>query len=199
MLGCREISYSMIIYTRGLCTLLVLLRWAHARASIRGTSDGKMPTFLLFHRKEGVVRIILDSKMMDDIKTKWEDRKIGYVDKDGNWLFGGAIFESAKEFEGEYAKVMTNGKWGIIDSYGKFVIEAEYSFIGDIDIEHTIAGKDHELFSINLEDGYPTPLANDWSGLTISDEYSTATIDGQEVWINRKGEISMMKPNDLYL
>lgn len=38
--------------------LLVLLRWAHARASERGTGNGKTPTYsFLYHRRsEGAVR-----------------------------------------------------------------------------------------------------------------------------------------------
>jgi WG containing repeat len=47
--------------------------------------------------------------------------KWGYVASDGRPLFDPPVFDNQYAFEGDYAVVQQNGKWGIIDTSGHFV------------------------------------------------------------------------------
>ena len=49
----------------------------------------------------------------------------GYLNQDARWAIQ-PRFEDAKDFVGEFAMVKLNGKWGMINKQGEFVINANY-------------------------------------------------------------------------
>src|SRR5258708_2308690 len=52
--------------------------------------------------------------------------KWGFVATDGRPLFDPPVFDNQYAFEGDYAVVQQNGKWGIIDTVGRFVQPAKF-------------------------------------------------------------------------
>ncbi len=60
-----------------------------------------------------------------------EDGKTGFRDLDGNIVIK-AIYESAEMFSEEHSAVAIDGKWGLINEKGEYVIEHQYDFLGGV-------------------------------------------------------------------
>jgi hypothetical protein len=58
------------------------------------------------------------------------DGKWGYIGVDGKLLFDPPRFDNQHDFVGGTAAVQQSGKWGIIDTAGRFVVEAKYDSYG---------------------------------------------------------------------
>jgi len=56
--------------------------------------------------------------------TTSKDKKLqwGYLGKDARWVIP-PQFEQVEDFENGFAKVMQDGKWGLIDETGQFVLD----------------------------------------------------------------------------
>jgi len=54
--------------------------------------------------------------------------KSGYLNSEGNWAIE-PIFGIAGHFNNGFANVRFNGKWGIINKKGEYVVESKYSYI----------------------------------------------------------------------
>ena len=55
---------------------------------------------------------------------------MGYISKTGEVVIP-AMFDQTSRFENGYAKVMSAGRWGVIDRTGKFVVDPHFTFIGE--------------------------------------------------------------------
>jgi hypothetical protein len=60
-----------------------------------------------------------------------ENGKTGFRDLDGNIVIK-AIYESAEMFSEEHSAVEIDGKWGLINEKGEYVIEPQYDFLGGL-------------------------------------------------------------------
>ena len=60
-----------------------------------------------------------------------EDGKTGFRDLDGNIAIK-AIYESAEMFSEGHSAVEIDGKWGLINESGKYVIEPQFDFLGGL-------------------------------------------------------------------
>lgn len=79
--------------------------------------------------------------------VKSDSRKTGfYIDKDGRRVFGSSAFELGGEFVGGEAVVQVEREggagnyYGVIDRGGSFVIEPEFSFLGELSGGYRVAG-----------------------------------------------------------
>ena len=57
-----------------------------------------------------------------------DNGKTGFRDLDGNIVIK-AIYESAEMFSEGYSAVEVEGKWGLIDETGKYIIEPKFEFL----------------------------------------------------------------------
>ncbi|EPR72631.1 hypothetical protein ADIWIN_2368 [Winogradskyella psychrotolerans RS-3] len=60
-----------------------------------------------------------------------ENGKTGFRDLDGNIVIK-AIYESAEMFSENHSAVEIDGKWGLINENGKYVIEPQFDFLGGL-------------------------------------------------------------------
>jgi hypothetical protein len=60
-----------------------------------------------------------------------ENDKTGFRDLDGNIVIK-AIYESAEMFSEGHSAVDFDGKWGLINEKGEYVIEPQYDFLGGL-------------------------------------------------------------------
>jgi hypothetical protein len=60
-----------------------------------------------------------------------ENDKTGFRDLDGNIVIK-AIYDSAEMFSEEHSAVEINGKWGLINEKGDYIIKLKYDRLGDL-------------------------------------------------------------------
>jgi hypothetical protein len=57
--------------------------------------------------------------------------KTGFRDLDGKVVIN-AIYESAEMFSEDHSTVQINGKWGLINERGEYIIEPKYDYLGSL-------------------------------------------------------------------
>lgn len=90
-------------------------------------SEGKCNTSIDFHYIPKIDSTLNVAKI-EELDTTLINRArvlFGYLNKNARWAIL-PQFEDAKDFVNKFAKVKHNGKWGLIDEKGDFIVKANY-------------------------------------------------------------------------
>ncbi len=92
-------------------------------------------------------------RMSDDFVSVKKDGKWGYVNKKGELLKGGYIYDKTEDFYYERAIVNINGKWGLINNDGDIIIGCDYDGIHQIISGNFVYAEKDGKFGIFDRDG----------------------------------------------
>jgi hypothetical protein len=131
--------------------------------------------------------------------------KYGYVDQSSSLVIK-ASFDKAFSFNGNVAKVIKDGKWGLINKNGDYFVKPNYHYIGWSDDGFYQLNKNHLSLSSNLlpkgqifqnnKNGYISYLLNGkWglirpNGKNLKDEWDSINFGGEDlfpVYLNGNG------------
>ncbi len=122
-----------------------------------------------------------------------EDDLFGYMDVDGKTVIK-QQYEYAFYFnEGLAVVAKGEGQWGYINKKGEEVIPCIYQSAFDYK-EGLCSVKKDELFGyLDANNNIVIPFVYDWAG-EFNDGLAPVILDGQQYFINKKGEIVIEKP-----
>ena len=110
------------------------------------------------------------------------------------------VYDSISAFEGEYAKVVSNNKWGLIDKQGACVLPCKYDFLDDVINNHIHVRVDNKDYIISLDDNdifeigsVKTAIYYDDSCIVISDCLRALKVYGI---VNRQGDVIRKRDYD---
>ena len=109
-------------------------------------------------------------------------------------------YDSISAFEGEYAKVVSNNKWGLIDKQGACVLPCKYDFLDDVVNNHIHVRVGNKDYIISLDDNdvfeigsVKTAIYYDDSCIVISDYLGALKVYGI---VNRQGDVIRKRDYD---
>jgi hypothetical protein len=117
------------------------------------------------------------------LKEKW-----GFVGADGKLLFDPPYFDNSYQFIQGHAGVLANGKWGIINTSGRFTVDLQYKELRPDDEGLYAVNTDTEEFWINSQgERRAEPNRSDQrrAVLTCRNDGGTVIskeVDGQRLW-----------------
>ena len=120
-----------------------------------------------------------------------EDGKIGFKNADSKIVID-PILESARKFSEGYAAVEINGKWGLIDKNGKYVIRPMYNDLGNMH-NGMMSCKDinGKYGFINIDHVVIVPPRYDSIGEYAEGFYVFRNEQEQFGFLNKEGEIAI--------
>lgn len=117
------------------------------------------------------------------LKEKW-----GFVGADGKLLFDPPYFDNTYQFIQGHAGVLANGKWGIVNTNGRFTVDLQYKQLRPDDEGLYAVKSDSDDFWINSQGEKRTePNRSDErrAALTCKNDGGTLIsreVDGQRLW-----------------
>jgi hypothetical protein len=91
--------------------------------------------------------------------------RVGFIGADGRFLGDPPFFEQAAPFAAGYSAVMRDGKWGIIDTAGRFTVDPQYDGIGLVGEGVYVAMKDGRkswITAAGVDQPEPVPDRSDY-------------------------------------
>lgn len=125
--------------------LFLFDKTGHAKIYAENREDSRFTTFYGVLNKEGqwAVELVADKQHVDDfLESEWEasgldiltpsrdseSRKYGYKGSDGEWIID-PVYSYAGRFQDGMAEVQQDGKTGLIDDAGNWLLKPEYKNI----------------------------------------------------------------------
>lgn len=121
-------------------------------------------------------------------------------------------YDSISDFVGDYAKVISNNKWGLINNQGECVLPCKYDFIDEVVNRHVHVKTDGKDFIISLdsEDSFEIKdvktalyysdncivITDNWGALKV---YGIINRNGDEIWNKGYDEIGPFRGEYAYL